>query len=120
LLPPIAYVVTYWTCLGLQQNDRRILEHGVETGIITRLPHGAFVEVHQPLDGNGDRLTYQGAPVPTRMNQLGAAGQPKPGGLFHPDPDDETAALHHARQRSGATEGELTGEDSKTRPADSG
>jgi ubiquinol-cytochrome c reductase cytochrome b subunit len=113
LLPPIAYAVTYWVCLGLQGNDRRVLEHGVATGIIKRLPHGAFVEVHQPLNGEG-HLTYQGAPVPTKMNQLGAAGQPKGGSFFRPDPDDETAAPHHARQRTGADDGDLTAEDSGT------
>jgi ubiquinol-cytochrome c reductase cytochrome b subunit len=119
VLPPIAYVVTYWVCLGLQRGDRRVLEHGVETGIITRLPHGAFVEVHQPLDGDGSHLTYQGAAVPTKMNQLGAAGSPKPGGMFHPDPDDEVAALGRAR-RDGADDRALTGEDAATRPAGHG
>jgi ubiquinol-cytochrome c reductase cytochrome b subunit len=116
LLPPLAYTVTYLVCLGLQGADRRVLEHGVETGIVKRLPHGAFVEVHQPLSPDG-HLTYQGTPVPTRMNQLGAAGQPKPGGFLRPDPDEETAALAKARQQTGATEGNLTGEDSQTPPS---
>jgi ubiquinol-cytochrome c reductase cytochrome b subunit len=68
-----------------------VLEHGIETGVIKRLPHGAFLEVHQPLAGadhNGHPipLDYQGAPVPKRMNQLGAAGSPLPGSLLTPDP----------------------------------
>jgi ubiquinol-cytochrome c reductase cytochrome b subunit len=37
-LPPIAYVVTYRLCLGLQRHDREVLEHGIETGIIRMLP----------------------------------------------------------------------------------
>ena len=49
LVPPLAYYVTYRICLGLQQHDREVLAHGVETGIIRRLPDGRFIEVHQPL-----------------------------------------------------------------------
>ncbi|WP_051342193.1 cytochrome b [Pseudonocardia spinosispora] len=92
LLPPLAYWVTYRFCVGLQRGDRAVLEHGIETGIITRLPSGAFVEIHQPLggidsDGHPVELAYQGAPVPKRMNQLGAAGHPRPGSLLSPDPE---------------------------------
>ena len=54
VVPPLAYYVTYRICLGLQQHDREVLAHGVETGIIRRLPDGRFVEVHQPL-GDGRR-----------------------------------------------------------------
>ena len=49
ILPPLAYYVTHRICLGLQQHDREVLAHGVETGIIKRLPDGRFIEVHQPL-----------------------------------------------------------------------
>jgi len=76
-LPPIANVVTYRICLGLQMHDREVLEHGIETGVIRRLPHGEFIEVHQPLSpvdeyGHG-ALAYGGAPVPKKMNRIGAA-----------------------------------------------
>ena len=79
IVPVIAYIVTYRICLGLQHADRAVLEHGVETGIIKRLPNGEFIEVHQPLGRVDDHghpipLEYQGAPVPKRMNQLGSAG----------------------------------------------
>ena len=105
LLPPIAYYVTYRICLGLQRADRSILEHGIETGIIKRLPHGEFIEVHQPLGGVDDHghpipLEYQGARVPKRMNQLGSAGSPVPGSIFRPDPAAETTALEQARHES--------------------
>ena len=106
LLPPLAYYLTYHLCLGLQRHDRELLAHGIETGIIRRLPHGAFIEVHQPL-GTVDEhqhpipLPYQGAPVPHRMNQLGAAGRPIQGSLYRPDPAEETAALHAARDGDG-------------------
>jgi ubiquinol-cytochrome c reductase cytochrome b subunit len=107
LLPPIAYYVTYRICLGLQRADRAILEHGIETGIIKRLPHGEFIEVHQPLSGVDDHghplpLEYQGARVPKRMNELGSAGSPVPGSLFRPDPPDETRALERARHDADA------------------
>ncbi len=77
--PVIAYVVTYRLCLGLQHSDRAVLEHGIETGILKRLPNGEFIEVHQPLGPVDDHghpvpLNYQGAPVPKRMNQLVSAG----------------------------------------------
>lgn len=102
LLPPLAYYVTYRICIGLQRGDRAVLEHGVETGIIKRLPHGEFIEVHQPLGGVDSHghaipLEYQGAAVPKRMNQLGSAGAPVQGSLLRPDPADETAALEEAR-----------------------
>lgn len=102
LLPPIAYWVTYRICLGLQRADREVLEHGIETGIIKRLPHGEFIEVHQPLGGVDEHghavpLSYQGAPVPKRMNKLGSAGTSVPGSLLRPDPVEESAALVAAR-----------------------
>jgi ubiquinol-cytochrome c reductase cytochrome b subunit len=102
VLPPLAYAITYRLCLGLQRSDRMVLEHGVETGIIKRLPHGEFIEVHQPLGPVDDHghpipLEYQGAPVPKKMNKLGSAGEPVAGSLLRPDPPEETAALAKAR-----------------------
>jgi ubiquinol-cytochrome c reductase cytochrome b subunit len=93
LLPPIAYFVTYRICLGLQRNDRAVLEHGIETGTIRQLPNGGFIEVHQPIGpvdehGHPIPLEYAGAQVPTKLNQLGFAGQPGRGGFFRPDPED--------------------------------
>jgi len=76
VLPPLAYLVAYWTCLGLQRHDREVLEHGIETGIIKRLPNGEFIEVHQPLgpvdDHGHGQLSYGGTPVPKKMNKLGS------------------------------------------------
>jgi ubiquinol-cytochrome c reductase cytochrome b subunit len=87
VLPPLAYYLTYRTCLGLQQHDREVLVHGVETGIIKRLPDGRFIEVHQPLGatdehGHGE-LEYAGWVVPKKMNRLGALG-PSIRGFFRP------------------------------------
>ncbi|MFF5475347.1 cytochrome bc complex cytochrome b subunit [Streptomyces achromogenes] len=47
--PVIAFLVTKRICLGLQRRDRDKVLHGRETGIIKRLPHGEFIEVHEPL-----------------------------------------------------------------------
>jgi len=104
LLPPIVYFFTYRMCIGLQRSDREVLEHGIETGIIMRLPHGEFVEVHQPLGpvdehGHPVPLEYQGAPIPKQVNQLGLTGKP-PYGALTADPEDEAIALHEHDERS--------------------
>ena len=48
--PVIAFTVTKRWCLGLQRIDRDKVLHGRESGTIKRLPHGEFIEVHEPLD----------------------------------------------------------------------
>ncbi|MGI5483177.1 cytochrome bc1 complex cytochrome b subunit [Streptomyces lavendofoliae] len=47
--PVIAFIVTKRICLGLQRRDKDKVLHGRESGIIKRLPHGEFVEIHEPL-----------------------------------------------------------------------
>lgn len=101
ILPPIAYFLAYRFCIGLQRSDRAVLEHGIETGVITRLPHGEYIEIHQPLGPVDDHghpipLEYQGAMVPKKMNKLGSAGKPGRGSLLSPDPREEAEALDHA------------------------
>ncbi|MFJ9539542.1 cytochrome bc complex cytochrome b subunit [Streptomyces sp. NPDC101225] len=49
-VPVLVFVATRRICLGLQLRDRELVLHGRETGVIKRLPHGEYVEVHQPLD----------------------------------------------------------------------
>ncbi|MFG2043688.1 cytochrome bc complex cytochrome b subunit [Dactylosporangium sp. NPDC048998] len=91
ILPPLAYYVAYRIALGLQQHDREVLVHGIETGIIRRLPDGRFVEVHQPLpavrDGRAAEeergLEYGGWVVPKKMNRIGALA-PTVKGFFFP------------------------------------
>ncbi|MBE1592624.1 cytochrome bc complex cytochrome b subunit [Nonomuraea angiospora] len=46
--PALAYIITYRICLGLQRSDAAVVSHGVESGVIKRLPHGEFIEVHTP------------------------------------------------------------------------
>ncbi|MFI6431793.1 cytochrome bc complex cytochrome b subunit [Rhodococcus oryzae] len=105
VLPPLAYFFTYRFCLGLQRSDRQVLEHGIETGVIKRLPHGEYVEVHQPLGPVDDHghpipLEYQGAAIPKKMNKLGSAGKPGSGSLLVADPADEAAALLAAEHKN--------------------
>jgi ubiquinol-cytochrome c reductase cytochrome b subunit len=111
VLPAIVYYITYRWCIGLQRSDRAVLEHGVETGIIKRLPHGAYIELHQPLGPVDDHghpipLEYQGAAVPKRMNKLGSAGEPGTGSFLVADPASEQEALTeatHAQERRALT-----------------
>ncbi|MGW4868627.1 cytochrome bc1 complex cytochrome b subunit [Streptomyces chartreusis] len=49
VVPVLTYVVTKRICLGLQRRDRDKVLHGRETGTIKRLPHGEYIEVHEPL-----------------------------------------------------------------------
>ncbi|WP_280387669.1 cytochrome b, partial [Nocardia wallacei] len=105
--PPLAYFLAYRMCLGLQRSDRQVLEHGIETGIIKRLPHGEYIEMHQPLGPIDDHghpipLEYQGAPVPKKMNKLGWAGKPGLGSFLRSDPPAQVADLtgyEHEQER---------------------
>ena len=49
ILPPLAFVITKRICLSLQRADRELVLHGRETGRLLMLPHGEFVEVHEPI-----------------------------------------------------------------------
>src|SRR5581483_3607236 len=111
VLPPLVYYIAYRWAIGLQRSDRAVLEHGIETGIIKRLPHGAYIELHQPLGPVDDHghplpLAYQGAAVPTKMNQLGSGGSPGSGSFLFADPASEDAAIaeaHHAAEHRALT-----------------
>ena len=49
VLPPLAFIITKRLCLSLQRADRELVLHGRETGRLLLLPHGEFVEVHEPI-----------------------------------------------------------------------
>ncbi|SDO66892.1 cytochrome bc complex cytochrome b subunit [Geodermatophilus sp. DSM 45219] len=124
IVPPLAYVFTYRICLGLQKHDREVLEHGLETGVIRRLPHGEFIEVHQPLGpvdehGHG-QLAYGGAPVPKRMNQVGGARRAIRG-FFSPIEEPARVELEQQRSERGLAAAEADRElTSSGRPSDGG
>ncbi|THJ67113.1 ubiquinol-cytochrome c reductase cytochrome b subunit [Arthrobacter echini] len=48
--PILGFMVSRRISLALQRKDREIALHGRETGRIVRLPHGEFIEVHEPVD----------------------------------------------------------------------
>jgi ubiquinol-cytochrome c reductase cytochrome b subunit len=49
VVPVLAFIVTKRICLALQRADREKVLHGMETGVIMRLPHGEYIEKHAPL-----------------------------------------------------------------------
>jgi len=105
ILPPIVYFIAYRWAVGLQRSDRDVLEHGIETGIIKRLPHGAYIELHQPLGPVDDHghpipLGYEGSALPKKMNTLGSAGAPGSGSFVFADPVSEDRALAEAAHES--------------------
>ncbi len=62
--PALAYLITYRMCLGLQRSDAATIGHGVESGVIKRLPHGEFVEIHAAPAGDIEALVEGKKPVP--------------------------------------------------------
>jgi ubiquinol-cytochrome c reductase cytochrome b subunit len=64
--PPIVFKITKRICLGLQHHDDGLLHHGIETGIIRRLPSGEYIEVEEPLEHERATVlaSQLGVPVP--------------------------------------------------------
>jgi len=56
VVPILVFIITRRICIGLQRRDRDRILHGRETGVIKRLPHGEFIEVHEPIS---DREIYE-------------------------------------------------------------
>ncbi|MFH9044253.1 cytochrome bc complex cytochrome b subunit [Streptomyces sp. NPDC017966] len=65
VVPILAFILTKRLALGLQRRDREKVLHGRESGVIKRLPHGGYVEIHEPLD-------------PARLHTLTAHEQYRP------------------------------------------
>ncbi|MGV9856960.1 cytochrome bc1 complex cytochrome b subunit [Streptomyces sp. NPDC003442] len=78
VVPVVVFVITKRICLGLQHKDRQMLLHGRETGTIQRLPHGEYVEVHEPLSP-GEKYTltayeqYLPLELPPTVDEAGVA-----------------------------------------------
>jgi ubiquinol-cytochrome c reductase cytochrome b subunit len=64
VLPPLAFVITKRICLSLQRADRELVLHGKETGRLVMLPHGEFIEVHEPLTPEKAYLLTQHEQLP--------------------------------------------------------
>ena len=74
--PPLAFMITKRICIGLQRKDREKLLHGYESGRVLRLPHGEFIEVHQPLNERelaviGSKPSYPVLPAPSKTDADG-------------------------------------------------
>lgn len=116
--PVIAFEITRRLCLSLQRKDRELVLHGVETGRVVQLPHGEFIEVHEPLnDYQLYRLVDFNSPVyqPAEPNAKGKiTGAEKTRGalsrLFFTDrvapvtPPELEAAQHHHELEAGEGE----------------
>jgi ubiquinol-cytochrome c reductase cytochrome b subunit len=71
VMPVIAFVITKRVCMGLQRRDRDKVLHGRESGLIKMLPHGEYVEVHEPLTpAERFRLTQHEQEPPYAMGPL--------------------------------------------------
>ncbi|MEV0149957.1 MULTISPECIES: ubiquinol-cytochrome c reductase cytochrome b subunit [unclassified Nonomuraea] len=79
LLPALAYVITYRICLGLQRHDAGVVSHGVESGVIKRLPHGEFIEVHTPPADDIEAHVRGKEAVPMLPVEADGAGIPPKG-----------------------------------------
>jgi ubiquinol-cytochrome c reductase cytochrome b subunit len=77
--PALAYMITYRMCLGLQRSDAGIISHGVESGVIKRLPHGEFIEVHTPAAEDTEATLRGKEPVLTLPVDADRAGIPPKG-----------------------------------------
>jgi ubiquinol-cytochrome c reductase cytochrome b subunit len=73
--PVAAYVLTRRICLALQRKDARMLEYGVETGIIRQLPTGEFVEEERPLTAE-ERAVLSARSTPRALPAADAGGVP--------------------------------------------
>jgi ubiquinol-cytochrome c reductase cytochrome b subunit len=82
ILPPLAFVITKRICLSLQRADRELVLHGRETGRLLRLPHGEFVEVHEPISPEKAYLltSHEQAP-PLELPAVDSRGVKRAGAL---------------------------------------
>jgi len=69
--PIIGFVITRRLCVALQHNEREVMHHGIETGIIIRSPDGGYTEIHRHLDADDRRRRQAGlhehpTPIPQR------------------------------------------------------
>ncbi len=82
VLPPIAFVITKRLCLSLQRADRELVLHGRETGRLVMMPHGEFVEVHEPISPEKAwLLTQHEQNPPLALEEHDASGVRRPKAL---------------------------------------
>jgi ubiquinol-cytochrome c reductase cytochrome b subunit len=82
ILPPLAFVITKRICLSLQRADRELVLHGRETGRLVMLPHGEFIEVHEPLSPEkAYLLTQHEQRAPLAIDDADQSGVKNPQGI---------------------------------------
>ena len=82
ILPPLAYIITKRVCLSLQRYDRELVLHGRETGRLVMLPHGEYIEVHEPISPEkAYMLTQHEQPLPLQAPEADENGVAPRGGL---------------------------------------
>jgi len=82
VLPPLAFVITKRICLSLQRADRELVLHGRETGRLVMMPHGEFVEVHEPISPEKAWLLTQHEQIPAlALEEHDASGVRRPTAL---------------------------------------
>ncbi|MFG1807334.1 cytochrome b N-terminal domain-containing protein [Streptomyces sp. NPDC049040] len=75
--PAVVFALAKRVALGLQKRDRDKVLHGRETGVVKRLPHGGYVEVHEPLSPRQVRLlTDHEQYLPLTPGRVGSADGP--------------------------------------------
>jgi len=82
VLPPLAFVITKRICLSLQRADRELVLHGRETGRLVMMPHGEFVEVHEPISPEKAWLLTQHEQLaPLALEEYDVSGVRRPQAL---------------------------------------
>ncbi len=82
VLPPLSFVITKRLCLSLQRADRDLVLHGRETGRLVMMPHGEFVEVHEPISPEKAWLLTQHEQNPAlALDENDSRGVRRPGAL---------------------------------------
>jgi ubiquinol-cytochrome c reductase cytochrome b subunit len=61
--PVIGFEVARRIAIGLQRHETTMLLHGVETGVIVRLPNGEYIEKARPLDEEEDAVVRSRRPA---------------------------------------------------------
>ncbi|MDP9845258.1 cytochrome b [Streptosporangium lutulentum] len=90
--PALAYFITYRFCLGLQRRDAATVGHGVETGVIKRLPNGKYIEVHASPNPDIEAHIRDKKPVPIIA---GADGETDGDGIPSKEMRRPLGKLHH-------------------------
>jgi ubiquinol-cytochrome c reductase cytochrome b subunit len=83
LIPLATYLIAKRICIGLQRGDSATMAHGYESGVLTMLPSGEFIEVHKEVpEGRATVLLSkeEGKPPPRLIDENGIPAGTGPAG----------------------------------------